>query len=149
MITLYKIDGMHFRLLGTNGFHVKAKTERFTFASWCCRQNLKYENLTSSFARPIKTLHQKACRTCSTIIFRHSTNQIIDLWHWSWRCCRQILTSLLSPLGMRRIHETVNPSALRRIILFIHIFVYFSNTCYCELLDSEMCHENSGHLHVC
>ena len=30
-------------------------------------------------------LHQKAYRTCSTIIFPHSTNQIIDLW----RCrCR-------------------------------------------------------------
>ena len=40
---------MHFRLLGTNGFHVKAKNERFTAATSCCRQNLKYENFTSSF----------------------------------------------------------------------------------------------------
>ena len=32
----------------------------------------------------VKTLHQKACRTCSTIIiiFLHSTNQIIDLWRF-------------------------------------------------------------------
>ena len=45
---------MHFRLLGTNGFHVKAKNERFTAASSRCRQNLKYENLTWSFGR----LHQ-------------------------------------------------------------------------------------------
>ena len=37
-----------------------------------------------------KKMHQKACRTCSTIIFLHSTNQIIDLW----RCRRQILNSL-------------------------------------------------------
>ena len=29
----------------------------------------------------VKKLHQKACRTCSTIIFPHSTNQTIDL------CC--------------------------------------------------------------
>ena len=43
----------------------------------------------------VKTLHQKACRTCSTIIFLHSTNQIIDLWRCSWRCRRQILSSLL------------------------------------------------------
>ena len=50
-ITLYKIDGVHFRLLGTNGFHVKAKNERFTAASSRCRQNLKYENFTSSFGR--------------------------------------------------------------------------------------------------
>ena len=39
----------------------------------------------------VKTLHQKACCTCSTIIFLHSTNQIFDLW----RCRRQILNSLL------------------------------------------------------
>ena len=50
-ITLYKIGGVHFRLLGTNGFHVKAKNERFTAASSRCRQNLKYENFTSSFGR--------------------------------------------------------------------------------------------------
>ena len=32
LITSYKIDEVHFRLLGTNGFHVKAKNERFTAA---------------------------------------------------------------------------------------------------------------------
>ena len=46
-------------------------------------------------AEYVKTLHQKACRTCSTIIFLHSTNQIIDLWRCRWRCRRQILNSLL------------------------------------------------------
>ena len=51
LITLYKIGGVHFRLLGTNGFHVKAKNERFTPTSSCCRQNLKYEKFTSSFGR--------------------------------------------------------------------------------------------------
>ena len=49
LITSYKIGGVHFRLLGTNGFHVKAKNERFTATSSRCRQNLKYENFTSSF----------------------------------------------------------------------------------------------------
>ena len=49
LITSYKIGGVHFRFLGTNGFHVKAKNERFTAASSRCRQNLKYENFTSSF----------------------------------------------------------------------------------------------------
>ena len=44
LITLYKIGEPHFRLLGTNGFHVKEKSERFTAASSRCRQNLKYEN---------------------------------------------------------------------------------------------------------
>ena len=51
LVTLYKIGGMHFCLLGTNGFHVKAKNERVTAASSRFRQNLKYENFTSSFAR--------------------------------------------------------------------------------------------------
>ena len=50
-ITLYEIGGVLFRLLGTNGFYVKAKTERFTTASFRCRQNLKYENFTWSFSR--------------------------------------------------------------------------------------------------
>ena len=42
----------------------------------------------------IKTLHQKACRTCSSIIFLHSINQIIDLW----RCRGQILNSLMTTM---------------------------------------------------
>ena len=46
----------------------------------------------------VKTLHQKACCTCSRILFLHSTNQIIDLWRCRWRCRRQILNSLLSPV---------------------------------------------------
>ena len=43
LIMLYKISGVHFRVLGTNGFHVKAKNERCTAASSRCRQNLKYK----------------------------------------------------------------------------------------------------------
>jgi len=43
LVTLYKIGGVHFRLLGTNVFHVKLKNEGFTAASSRCRQNLKYE----------------------------------------------------------------------------------------------------------
>ena len=30
LVTLYKNSGVHFPLLGTNGFHVKAKNERST-----------------------------------------------------------------------------------------------------------------------
>ena len=39
-------------------------------------------------------LHQKSCRTCSTIVFPHSTNQIINLWRCRGRCCRHFLNSL-------------------------------------------------------
>ena len=39
----------------------------------------------------VKELYQSACRTCSTIIFPHSTNQIIVFW-----CCpRASLSSLM------------------------------------------------------
>ena len=51
LVTLYKIGEVYSRLLGTNGFHAKARNERFTAASSRCRQNLKDENFTSSFAR--------------------------------------------------------------------------------------------------
>ena len=34
-----------FRMFGTNGFHAKAKNERFTAADSCC-QNLEFENFT-------------------------------------------------------------------------------------------------------
>ena len=51
MVALYKIGGVHFRLLGTNGFHVKAKNEMFIAARSRCRQSLKYENFTPSFGR--------------------------------------------------------------------------------------------------
>ena len=50
LITLYKIGGVHFRLLGTNCFHVKAKNERFTAVSSRCRQNLKYGRLRQNIA---------------------------------------------------------------------------------------------------
>ena len=60
LITLCKIGGVHFRLLGTNGFHVNAKNEGFTVASLRCRQNLKYENFTSSFGRLRQNIASKS-----------------------------------------------------------------------------------------
>ena len=59
LVTLYKIGGVHFRLLGTNAFHVKAKSERFTASSSRCCQNLKYENFTSAFGRLRQNIAQK------------------------------------------------------------------------------------------
>ena len=101
LITLYKIGELHFRLLGTNGFHVKAKSERFTAACLGCCHNLKINMKISRrrLADYVKTLHQKVCHTWSTIIFLHPTNEIIDLWHCRWRCPCQIINSLLWPTG--------------------------------------------------
>ena len=65
----------------------------------------------------VKTLHQKACRTCSTIIFLYSTNQIIDLWRCRWRCRRQILSSLVPT-------ELKQPR--RRRLQKVHKFAYLT-----------------------
>ena len=51
LITLYKIGEGHFHLLGTKGFHAKARSERFIAASSRFRENFKYQNYTSSFSR--------------------------------------------------------------------------------------------------
>ena len=69
---------------------------------YCCElalSTMRTSNMKIShrlLADYVKSLHQKACRTCSTIIFLHSTNQIIDLWRCRWRCLRQILKFLIS-----------------------------------------------------
>ena len=60
LVALYKINGVHFRLLGTNVFHIKAKTEIFTAASLRCRQNLKYENFTSLLGRLRQNIASKS-----------------------------------------------------------------------------------------
>jgi len=46
---LYETGEVHFRLLGTNGFHVKADNESSYATGSGYRQKLKYENCTSSF----------------------------------------------------------------------------------------------------
>ena len=92
---MYKIGEVQFRLLGKNGFHAKAKNERFTAACSPCRQNLKNENFTSSFSR----LRHKNCTKKRAAragrLFPDLTNQIIDLWRCRGRCRRHFLNSLL------------------------------------------------------
>ena len=79
LVRLYKIGGVHFRLLGTNVFHLKLKKDLVLRARVVVRtSNMKISR--RRLADYVKTLQQKACYTCSTIIFLLSTNQIIDLW---------------------------------------------------------------------
>ena len=72
ILTLHKIGEVHFDLLGTNAFHVKAKNGRFTAAGSRCCQNLKCEKFASSFRRLRQTTSKnnspKASCGCSTII---------------------------------------------------------------------------------
>ena len=55
-----EIGEVYFRLIGTNGFHIKAENERFTAAGSRCRQNLKYKNSTSSLGRLRQKLAPKS-----------------------------------------------------------------------------------------
>ena len=92
LVALHRIGKVQYRLLGTDGCHVKAKNEGFTAAGWR-RRNIKYQYFMSSFGRlrQKKEKEQKAYCTFSTIYFLHSTNQIIDFR----RCrCRYFLNSL-------------------------------------------------------
>ena len=106
LVRLYKIGGVHFRLLGTNAFHLKLKNEGFTAASLRCLRTSDMKISRLRLADYVKTLHQKACHTCSTIIFLHSTNKIIDLWRCRWRCRRQILNSLRAAISRKYPTET-------------------------------------------
>ena len=69
LITLYKISELHFRLFGTNSFHVKAKNERFTAVSSRCGQNLKYEKFTSSFCRLRQNYVKKRAARAARLLF--------------------------------------------------------------------------------
>ena len=72
---------------------------------------------------------QKACRTCSTIVFLHSTNQIIDLWRCRWRCRRQILNFLI----------TSYPTRANRIIVLVN-----SQTGFCRRFLFPPFYKGSG-----
>ena len=91
LVTLNKIGEADFRLLGTNGFHVKAKNKRSTAAG---SQNLKTKISCRHLADFIEKLHQKACQACSIIIFPHSAIQITDLLRCRCHCRRHFLNSL-------------------------------------------------------
>ena len=59
-VTLYEIGEVYFRLLGTNGFHIKDEELIFTAESWRCRQNLKNENFTALFGRLRQNISPKS-----------------------------------------------------------------------------------------
>ena len=53
-----------------NGFHAKAKNERFNATSSRCRQSLKYENsLCHRLADYVKYLHQKRAARAARVFF--------------------------------------------------------------------------------
>ena len=51
-------------------------------------KTLRFGHFTLSFGKLRQELYWSACRTCSTIIFPHSTNQIIVFWRCRLRSLR-------------------------------------------------------------
>ena len=69
IFTSYKIGEVLFRLLGTNGFHVKAKNGRFAAAGSRCRQNHNYENSRRCLADYVRKLQQKRAARAARLFF--------------------------------------------------------------------------------
>ena len=99
LITLYKIGGLLFRLLATNGFRVKAKKERFTAARSRCRQNLKYENFSSSFGR----LRQNTAPRCVLHVHHDYFFSFNQSNHWFVALSLTLPSSDLKLPNLRRI----------------------------------------------
>ena len=77
-------------------FMQRQRMKDLPLRAWVVVRTSKMKISRRRLADYVKALHQKACHTCSTIIFLHSTNQIIDLWRCRWCCRRQSLNFLIS-----------------------------------------------------
>ena len=69
LTTLYKIGQGHLILLGTNGFHVEAKNERFTAASLPFDQNLKWKFQSIIWETTSKTCTKKCAARTGRLFF--------------------------------------------------------------------------------
>ena len=60
-----------FQSIGTNGFHIKAENERFSTVGSPCRENIEFENFTSSFGRlPNKNCTKERAALAARSFFR-------------------------------------------------------------------------------
>ena len=90
-----ELGEVFFRLLGSNGFHVKAENnERFNVAGSRSRQNFKVKISSCHLADYAKKRAARAAR----LFFLIQTNQIIDLWRCRCCCRRRFLNPLLRSL---------------------------------------------------
>ena len=104
--------------------------------------------------RQIKSkLHQKACCTWSTIIFPHSTNQIIDLWRCRGRCHQHFLNFLIGsfylyPCTCCSWHMYVIIAHAIELIIFLHCRCFIFHVDMCRIL-SNMTNLRVRHLVKC
>ena len=92
---------------------------------WWCRQNIKIlKFLCRRLTDYVRKLYQKACRTCSSIIFPHSTNQIIDWWRCCCSCSRRFL-------GYVHTKPDIRATKTPQICIFDNEKQYFCTFCTC------------------
>ena len=64
------------------------------------------------------------CRTCSTIIFPHSTNQILNLWRWRCRCRCRLLKLELPIIYQQNLECGWVPTHLERRLCYFLVVQY-------------------------
>ena len=125
LVTLYKIGKMSFHCFnGMNSF----------YAGSHYYPNLKYEDFRASFAIFILKFHWKASGTCSSIIFPHSTKQIIDLWCCHCCCRCHLLNSQFNLLWQC----CVNLSLLQTHFESKGVFVALCETCLNDAFCADL-----------
>ena len=90
------------------GFLAKAENERFTAGSSRCKFRTSCMKISRChLADYVQKLHQKACRTCSMIIFLYLTDEVIDLWgsHFPTPCVKLLIIYVEGfPKQSRKLH---------------------------------------------
>ena len=118
---------------------VLLKTQRMKDLLLRARVVLRTSRMKNSHRRLVdyvKKMHEKACRTCSTIVFPYSTNQIVDLWCCRCLCRRHFLHFLVSGTGqhqglrMRKVPSGLMPCNTKEMLARFqefseHIRVYW------------------------
>ena len=96
-------------------------------------KSLNMEILRCHLADYVREFYQSACRTCSTIIPPHSTNQIIVFWSRRCRGLRPCLSSLKiwRLQCQRQRHKSMNWSVEWGKIIVLHV----RHALWCNLLS--------------
>ena len=85
LFAFYIVGKVRYKWIGVRDVNLNAGDERFVDLCSSCHKTVNEVISRCCFAEDGTDLFISACRTCSTLIFTRSTNQILNLW----RCrCR-------------------------------------------------------------
>ena len=108
-----------------NGFHVKAKSDRFTAVSSCCCQNLKYENFTSSFG----TLRQNIAPKIMPHLQQGYFSPFNQSNHWFVALSLTLLSSNLKlPIIIAKRNDILENCSQKKIFCFLIKWINWSET---------------------